>query len=89
VGGNFSAILWNVFFKEMKKIGVSHEAAKSYFEMINQNIAHNHSTAITGPLVRKDFPTMEKNLQALSKQEEIQEIYKDFVRNFSDSDYLT
>jgi hypothetical protein len=92
LGGNFSSILWNVFFTEMKKIGISDAACKTYFKMISDNILKNPSTAITGPLVRNDLPTIEKNISALQEHPALQEIYKNFVRVFSDkatnSEYL-
>lgn len=89
LGGNFSAILWNAFFKEMKKIGVTESAAKSYFAMITENILRDHSKAVTGPLVRNDQPTLNKNLAALADAPELHAIYQAFVTSFAKSEYLT
>ncbi|MEZ4814236.1 MAG: DUF2520 domain-containing protein [Bdellovibrionota bacterium] len=83
VGGNFSAILWNAFFKEMKKLGVSNSAAQSYFKLFTQNVVANPSTSVTGPLARNDTPTLEKNIAALKACPELQSIYKAFVETFT------
>lgn len=91
MAGNFSAILWKAFFKEMKKLGVSQAAAHSYFEMFAANVARNPDTAVTGPLVRNDVPTLEKNMNSLKDKKELFEIYKAFVQIFSEnknSEYL-
>lgn len=88
VGANFSAILWNAFFKEMKNLGVSDAAMKTYFRMFAENVARNPSSAITGPLVRNDQATIEKNLSALENKKELQAIYKAFVQIFSNTEYL-
>lgn len=89
MAGNFSAILWKAFFKEMKKLGVSEAAAQSYFEMFAANVARNPETAVTGPLVRNDIPTLEKNMEALKDKKELHEIYQSFVQIFSPkSEYL-
>lgn len=88
VGANFSAVLWNAFFKEMKNLGVSESAAKNYFKMFAANVARNPSAAITGPLVRNDHRTIEKNISALENKKELQAIYKAFVQVFSNSEYL-
>ncbi len=89
VGGNFSAILWNAFFKEMLALGVSEDAARSYIEMLAQNILQNPSSSVSGPLVRNDNSTIEKNILALEGKKELQQIYKAFVKNFAGSEYLS
>ena len=60
--------------------------------MICSNILSDHSRAVTGPLVRNDTPTIEKNIRALEDKKELQEIYKTFAKvftqDFKDSEYL-
>jgi len=88
LSANFSAVLWNAFFIEMKKIGVTESAAKNYFQMFAANVANNPKSAITGPLIRNDIPTLDKNMAALESKKTLQDIYKAFVQIFSNTEYL-
>ena len=84
VGGNFPALLWKVFFTEMQKIGISDEATKSYFNAVFKNIQSNPLQAATGPLVRGDMATIERNLDSLSEvNPNIARLYEAFVHAFA------
>ena len=52
--------------------------AHSYLLQQTTNLIANSSTALTGPLVRNDKATIEKNIAALA-EDPFQEIYKSFV----------
>ena len=80
-GGNFSAILWKNFFEKMQYMGVPREALNSYVQNITNNVLANPEKAVTGPLVRGDQATIEKNLKALEHEPKLHAIYESFVRN--------
>ena len=80
-GGNFSAILWKNFFQKMQHMGVPREALNSYVQNITDNVLANPEKAVTGPLVRGDQATIEKNLKALEHEPKLHAIYESFVRN--------
>jgi hypothetical protein len=80
LSGNFSCMLWqklfNTFEEEFK---LSSEIAHPYFLQQTENIFKNSKTALTGPLVRNDIHTIEKNLAALDS-DPFQEVYEVFVK---------
>lgn len=84
VGGNFSAILWREFFKEMQKLGIQREALISYHDVVSHNIHDNPEHAATGPLLRGDLNTIEKNIASLENYApKLASLYKIFVENFA------
>jgi hypothetical protein len=88
LGGNYTSLLWKIFFSEIQKLGISPEAAISYIQMNSQNVLQNPQSSLTGPLLRGDTPTLEKNIHALSTNPELAEIYSAFVKTFQKSEYL-
>ena len=78
LGGNFSSILIGKMLEEFQKLGLPENAALPYIEKVISNTFKNPSEALTGPLVRKDISTVEKNLQSLS-DDPFQDIYKSFL----------
>jgi len=79
MSGNFTSILWSKFFDEISsKFNLAPEVAHPYLESICKNLITNPQKAPTGPLVRKDLKTIEKNLKALSGGP-FHGIYKAFV----------
>lgn len=78
LGGNFPVLLWNKMEKDLAALGVPSEAARSYLLQVARNYASLGEKALTGPLVRKDAITIEKNLAALAG-DPWQEVYKSFL----------
>lgn len=79
ISGNFTTLLWQKFFKELEQtFNVPKEAALPYLEIITRNLQINHQNALTGPLARGDFITMQKNLEALGN-DPIAKIYRAFI----------
>lgn len=78
LGGNFSSILIGKMLEDFQKLGLPENAALPYIEKVISNTFKNPSEAQTGPLVRKDVSTVEKNLQSLS-DDPFQDIYKSFL----------
>ena len=79
MSGNFSSLLWQTFFKEMKKIGISKSSTLPYLHQTFTNIAHLENS-LTGPLERKDYQTIHANLEALKSNPPLYDIYRSFIR---------
>lgn len=82
LSGNFSCMLWqklcNTFEQEFH---FPASIAFPYLMQQAQNLKQNFKTALTGPLVRNDLATINKNILAL-ESDPFQEIYKSFVTCF-------
>ncbi|MBV9575404.1 MAG: DUF2520 domain-containing protein [Gammaproteobacteria bacterium] len=79
LSGNFSCLLWQKFFSSLEQeFHIPPAMAYPYLFQITQNISVNPNTALTGPLVRNDKETIEKNLMAL-QADPFQKIYQSFV----------
>jgi predicted short-subunit dehydrogenase-like oxidoreductase (DUF2520 family) len=79
LSGNFSCLLWQKFFTSLQQeFNLSSSIAHPYLMQQTKNLITNAKSALTGPLVRDDRKTIEKNLAALSS-DPYQEIYKSFV----------
>ena len=77
-GGNFMTILWQlVFSQSVRSLGLSHEVFFPFIDRAVKNLEVNPDTALTGPFVRGDFSTIEKNLEAL-KGTQLEEVYRVF-----------
>jgi 2-dehydropantoate 2-reductase len=80
LSGNFSCMLWQKLFNSLEKeFNLSPEIAHPYFLQQTKNIFTNPNTALTGPLVRNDVETIQKNLAALAS-DPFQEVYESFVK---------
>lgn len=79
MSGNFSCLLWQKLFSSLEnEFNLSAQAAYPYLLQQTKNIHQDYTSALTGPLVRNDVHTIEKNLMAL-ESDPFQEIYKSFV----------
>jgi predicted short-subunit dehydrogenase-like oxidoreductase (DUF2520 family) len=79
LSGNFSCLLWRKFFDSLEQdLNLPYSIGHSYLLQCTQNLLANHQTALTGPLVRNDMLSIEKNLVAL-KSDPFQDVYKSFV----------
>lgn len=82
MAGNFTSLLWNKFFTETdSKFNIPKEHSSIFFEQVMNNIKHCHKESLTGPLVRRDYKTINKNIDALNN-DSYQDIYKAFVGSF-------
>ena len=77
ISGNFTSILWAKFFDELEAIHIPKEAAYPYLESICTNLKTDYLNALTGPLIRGDDVTINKNLTALA-QDDFLPIYQAF-----------
>lgn len=84
--GNFPQILWSLCLQSFKDMQVPDQAIDIYIKQIADNFIAHKEKALTGPLVRHDLTTIEKNISALQKNEvnsKIADIYKTFVGVYS------
>jgi predicted short-subunit dehydrogenase-like oxidoreductase (DUF2520 family) len=79
VSGNFTTVLWDRFFSSLEgQFGIPPEAAFPYLDQICRNLKNRSIPALTGPLARKDWETIEKNLEAL-QDDPMQKVYYGFL----------
>jgi 2-dehydropantoate 2-reductase len=82
VAGNFPQFLWNESLNEFRKLDIPAHAVETYIQQITQNFIQLKEKSLTGPLVRKDQVTIEKNLKALENSK-LKKIYESFKGVFS------
>lgn len=81
LSGNFTAMLWSHFFQVMEKqLGLPREAALPYLKQVTSNLQFQ-TNPLTGPLVRGDQKTIDRNLQAL-EGDPYQRVYTSFVEAY-------
>lgn len=81
VGGNFVSLLIKEMLAGLSDINIPKEAAANYLEKVFANTVKNPQGALTGPLVRKDTTTVQKNLQALEGHN-LKPIYEAFLKTY-------
>lgn len=77
--GNFPQLLWSLCSKEFKNLNVPESAYELYIQQITKSFIAHKEKSLTGPLVRGDAETIEKNISALSKNLSLSTIYKTFA----------
>lgn len=82
MAGNFPQILWKEIYRLAQDYKIPPEAFDLYVQKITQNFVELKDKALTGPLIRKDHVTLEKNEQALAGTH-LQPIYQSFKKEFS------
>ena len=65
MGGNFTTLLWAKCTELFFEIGLDSEMIKPYMQKVFENTLENPHKNLTGPLVRGDTKTIEKNIAAL------------------------
>lgn len=79
MSGNFSAILWSEFFRRLEtRFGAPKGAGVPYLLRQSANLAADPARALTGPLARGDWETVDRHLAAL-KDDPFLEVYRGFV----------
>ena len=82
ISGNFPQMLWNETEKYLSQMGIPDQAFQLYIKQITNNYLLLKEQSLTGPLVRGDSATIEKNLKAL-KNSPFQKIYQAFSDTFT------
>lgn len=78
MGGNFTTLLWAKCTELFSEIGLGSEMIKPYMQKVFENTLENPHKNLTGPLVRGDTKTIEKNIAALGSYKE-RNLYQSFV----------
>lgn len=79
LSGNFSCMLWQKIFSDFEReFNIPNSIAHPYLKQVTHNLLNNYESALTGPLVRGDQATIEKNLFALDS-DPYQAVYKTFI----------
>jgi predicted short-subunit dehydrogenase-like oxidoreductase (DUF2520 family) len=82
MAGNFPTILWQACNKTyMKKLKLPDTFFIPYVENCVEQFKEDPENALTGPLIRNDKQTIDKNIKAL-KGSPLQDIYKTFVKKY-------
>lgn len=82
VTGNFPQFLWTESLDGFEKLQIPPAAVETYIKQITENFIRLKENALTGPLVRKDQVTLEKNLNALENSK-LKKIYEAFTGAFA------
>ena len=77
--GNFPQLLWSLCAKEFINLNVPEKAFELYILQITKLFLAHKEKSLTGPLVRGDLETIEKNISALSRNQSLFAIYKTFA----------
>ncbi|EKD71772.1 MAG: hypothetical protein ACD_46C00103G0013, partial [uncultured bacterium] len=79
MSGNFSCLLWQKLFSDFEKeLKLPREVAYPYLQQQMHNLIDNPTQALTGPLIRGDTKTIEKNLSAL-EGDPFKQVYESFI----------
>lgn len=79
MSGNFSCLLWQKYFKTLEdEFHLPVSIAYPYLQQQTQNLIQDATHALTGPLVRDDQITIQKNIDALSG-DPFKALYEAFV----------
>lgn len=82
LAGNGSALLWSKLLADFEeKLGLPHQTAFLYLQKVCENLQHNYQSALTGPMVRNDQETIQKNLAAL-EGDAYQKVYQALVQAY-------
>ncbi|OFZ28737.1 MAG: hypothetical protein A2622_06545 [Bdellovibrionales bacterium RIFCSPHIGHO2_01_FULL_40_29] len=82
VAGNFPQLLWNEVDKSLAQLQIPDLAFQNYLSQVLQNFLTLKEKSLTGPLVRNDHLTINKNMASLNGTK-LQTIYAAFVKEFS------
>lgn len=79
--GNLPQLLWSEVLPQFANLKIPQEAVKAYAQQSLTNLFSAGPKAVTGPIVRQDTVTIEKNLSALEKVNlKLKNIYQSFLQ---------
>lgn len=82
VAGNFPQLLWSRVLPTMGDLRIPREAFQLYLHQVTENFISLGENAVTGPLMRSDSQTIEKNIVSLQADTKLQKIYSIFAEQF-------
>lgn len=80
--GNVPQMLWSKTLENFRKLNVPDQAVGAYIHRTTANFIELKEKSVTGPIVRGDAPTIEKNIQALQPFQFLKKIYTQFAEEF-------
>ena len=84
MANNFTTLLWQKFYTELKDtFSIPSEYAQTFAQQTFLNILDNPAMALTGPLLRNDKETIDKNIQALTN-DSFQRVYQAFTKTYEE-----
>ncbi len=82
LAGNFPQLLWNEVANKFQQLDLPAEALDLYIRQITDNYLLHKEKALTGPLIRKDNATIERNIASLSESPNLKNIYLTLAKEF-------
>jgi predicted short-subunit dehydrogenase-like oxidoreductase (DUF2520 family) len=80
MAGNFSQVMWKgISDRFEQQLNLPAESLHPYLKQVAGNFVQAPASALTGPLVRNDQQTIERNIQSLDG-DPLQDLYRAFVR---------
>ena len=83
LAGNFPQLLWNEIAGKMQQLHLPPEGLDLYIKQITDNYINLKDLSLTGPIARRDFLTIDKNLDSLSESPKLKNIYSIFTKEFN------
>jgi predicted short-subunit dehydrogenase-like oxidoreductase (DUF2520 family) len=81
MAGNFSQVLWQSVSRRFDEMGLPAATLQPYLRQVVDNFVRDPDTALTGPLTRGDWQTVERNLQALGT-DSLEPLYRAFLEHW-------
>jgi predicted short-subunit dehydrogenase-like oxidoreductase (DUF2520 family) len=79
MANNFTTVLWQKLFHEFEgRLQIPPSVAFPILEQTLANLKSDFRNALTGPLAREDFSTLEKNMRSL-EGDPFQAVFREFV----------
>lgn len=83
LAGNFPQLLWNEVANHFQRLDLPPEALDLYIKQITDNYLLYKEKALTGPIIRKDYGTIERNINSLSDSPNLKSIYQTLAKEFN------
>lgn len=86
IANNFTTILWQKVLRSFEHLNIPKEASQPFLERTFLNLLQNPTEALTGPLVRKDWATLNRDLHAL-RDDPFYGIFREFLKTHLGEDW--
>lgn len=81
MAGNFSQLLWQGVARRFTDLGLPAGTLEPYLRQVLENFLRDPATALTGPLSRGDWQTIDRNLGALNG-DSLDPLYRAFLEHW-------
>lgn len=87
MGNNFTTLIWQHIFTQFEQqLDIPSDTLHPLLEQTAQQLLHNHHTALTGPLLRRDTATLNKHKKALM-DDPFHGIYQGFIDAYNTKEH--